>query len=136
MAGVVPRILAMDLHNKKLGYHEKFVVDKGPARLRVYVTRSSSPHWHGTNDRIGWVDTNPVRYIADMIAEKAVNLIRYKESASLDDIRLLLVADRIMNSGKIKFDGEVQPALDPCGFKAVYFLSYPEEITPFESSPE
>ncbi|MGH6975821.1 MAG: hypothetical protein ACREED_02225, partial [Stellaceae bacterium] len=53
----------------------------------------------------------------------------YRESVGLNDIRLLVVANRIMNSGKLSLQG--RPAFDVQGFQVVYFLSYPESIEVF-----
>ena len=62
--------------------------------------------------------------------EDFVALPRYKECTGLDDIRLLVVANRIMNSGKLSL--QERPALNVRGFQVVYFLSYPESVTVFE----
>lgn len=56
-------------------------------------------------------------------------LARYREAAG-PDIRLLLVADRICNSGKLMLDEGT--ALDVQGFQVVYFFSYPESVTIFD----
>lgn len=50
-------------------------------------------------------------------------MTRYREAAG-SDIRLLLVADRILNSGKLLL--EERGAYDFHGFRAVYFFPYPE----------
>lgn len=131
MAAVVPGLLAMDLPRKEIGYQDKFVVDDGPASLTVYVTRALRPDWYDVAHRVGWVDTNPVCYIADMIAEKAGRLTHYKENTDLEDIRLLLIADRIMNSGKMALN--IPPDIGLGGFKAVYFFSYPEKVIVLKS---
>jgi hypothetical protein len=47
------------------------------------------------------------------------------------DIRLLLVADRIHNSGKLMLDDTA--ALDTEGFQVVYFFPYPEEVIIFSA---
>jgi hypothetical protein len=78
------------------------------------------------NDRVGFVDCNPHAIIAARIAEKAGNLPRYKEAAGCVDIRLLLVADRISNSGKLTLDEKAQ--FDLHGFGEVYLFSYPENV--------
>ena len=82
------------------------------------------------NDRAGWEDRNPIDRITKAIGKKSEKLRRYKECTGLDDIRLLVVANRIMNSGKLSL--QEHPALDVRGFQVVYFLSYPESVKVFE----
>jgi hypothetical protein len=86
------------------------------------------------NDRAGRVDRNPTDLIAKEIEKKSEKLPRYKECSGLDDIRLLVVANRIMNSGKLSL--EECPALDLRGFQVVYFLSYPESVKVFGGPDE
>jgi hypothetical protein len=133
LATVIPALLAQDLRSKPLGYH--FVHDTttahpARARLRVHVTKALRPNWFSGNDRAGFVDRSPHGVIADAIAKKATELTRYKESAG-DDIRLLLIADQISNSGKLRLDDGAQ--FDFHGFKAVYLFPYPEDVMVLES---
>jgi hypothetical protein len=120
----------MKLPAKPFGHQDKFVVDEGEAKLSVYVTRALRANWFCVNDRVGRVDSNPIDRIAEAIEDKAAKLPRYKKCTGLDDIRLLVVANRIMNSGKLTL--EKCPALDLRGFRIVYFFSYPESVTAFE----
>ena len=96
----------------------------------MHVTRALQANWFSVNDRAGSVDPNPVDRITKAIEDKAKKLPRYKECTGLDDIRLLVVANRIMNSGKLSL--EECPELDFRGFQVVYFLSYPAPVTVFE----
>ncbi len=57
------------------------------------------------------------------IEKKSKKLPQYKAVAG-DDIRLLLVADRIKNSGKIA--PQAEDAFDFHGFKSVYLYPHPE----------
>jgi hypothetical protein len=77
------------------------------------------------NDRVGWVDHNPRKIIADAIKKKAKKLTEYQHAAG-SDIRLLLVADRIQNSGKLLL--EERAAFDFHGFQTVYFFPHPEPV--------
>lgn len=43
----------------------------------------------------------------------------------MNDIRLLLVADAIQNSGKLRL--EPAAAFDSLGFREIYLFPYPEE---------
>lgn len=65
--------------------------------------------------------------IDDAIREKARNLSRYKTNIS--DVRLLLVSNRIFNSGKARSPEHMH--CNTHGFNKVYYLSYPEEAWQF-----
>lgn len=81
------------------------------------------------NDRVGWVDHDPKKSIIAAIEKKSKQLRRYKECSGLDDIRLLIVANQVMNSGKLLLQD--RPVLGLRGFQAVYFFSFPESVTTF-----
>ena len=130
VGAILPALDAMNLSAKPFGYHETIEVDEGKAKLSVYVTRALQADWFCVNVRAGRVDRNPIDRIAKAIEDKAEKLPRYKKCTGLDDIRLLVVANRIMNSGKLSL--EKCPALDLRGFQVVYFLSYPEYVRVFE----
>jgi hypothetical protein len=120
MATVVPALVAENLPSKPIAHH--FVLDSSTG-LRVHVTKAFRPDWYSVNDRVGWVDRNPQNVIANAIEKKSKELTRHK-GATGPDIRLLLVADRILNSGKLLL--QEGPAFDFHGFRAVYFFPYPE----------
>jgi len=126
---VIPALIELNISAKPFCHQDCFKVDKGPAKLSVYVTRAIHANWFYVNDRVGWVDRKPVDRITDAIEDKAKKLPRYRENTGLDDIRLLIVADRRMNSGKLTL--EKSPALDLRGFQVVYFYSYPECVSIF-----
>jgi hypothetical protein len=67
--------------------------------------------------------------IAASVAEKSHKLPRYIERAG-PDVRLLVVADRYNNSGKLMLEDAVQ--LNRYGFEKVYFYSHPENVTVFD----
>ena len=91
--------------------------------LRIHATKAFRPNWYSVNDRVGFVDRNPLPIIASAINEKAKKLTRYQHQAGAD-IRLLLIANRIYNSGKVAL--EIDEQFDLTGFRAVYFFPYPE----------
>jgi hypothetical protein len=125
---VVPALLARDLVSKPIGYrfvHDTSIAYPLRAPLRVHVTKGLRPDWFSVNDRVGYVQRNPHHIIAVAIESKAKDLARYEVAAG-SDVRLLLVADRIRNSGKLVLEGET--LFDLHGFRAVYFLSYPEGV--------
>jgi hypothetical protein len=123
---VVPALLAEDFASKPIAHH--IVVDEGRG-LRVHATKVFRAEWFYVNDRVGWVDRGAIRYIADAVERKAGELQRYMKAAG-SDIRLLIVADRILNSGKLVLD-ERAP-LDLHGFRVVYFYSRPETVVVFD----
>lgn len=129
MATVIPSLLAHGLPSKPVCYrfvHDTTIAHPTRARLRVHVTKGHRPNWFSLNHRAGFVDCNPHAIIAARIAEKAADLPRYKEAAGCADIRLLLVADRISNSGKLTLDEKAQ--FDLHGFGEVYLFPYPENV--------
>jgi hypothetical protein len=124
MSQVLPLLIAEGFDTKPVHHH--IVLDTGKG-LRVHVTKMADrTEWYNVMDRVGWVDQNPVQHIASAIEEKAKELPRYIETAG-SDIRLLLVANRMNNSGKLMLPNKT--TVDTKGFKAVYFYSYPETIT-------
>jgi len=127
VAAILPALDAMNLSTKPFGHHDIIEVDEGKAKLRVHVTRALQANWLSVNDRAGWIDRNPIDHIAEEIKKKSEKLPRYRKCAGLNDIRLLVVANRIMNSGKLSL--QECPAFDVRGFHVVYFLSYPESVT-------
>lgn len=120
----------MKLSTMKIGDHEIIEVDEGPARLRVFVTRALRANWLSANNRAGAVDCDPVDRIAERIEKKSEKLPRYKECAGLDDIRLLLVADHTMNSGKLLLEEGV--TFDLRGFRIMYFFPHPDPVSIFD----
>jgi hypothetical protein len=128
LATVVPALVAQDLPSKPTCYHfvhDTSVAHPARSRLRVHVTKALRPDWYSVNDRVGFVDRNPHQIIAAAIEKKAKELTRYKDTAG-SDIRLLLVADRIHNSGKLLL--EERAVFDFQGFQAVYLFPYPEPV--------
>ncbi len=126
---IVPILLGLKLSAKPFGHQDRFEVDKGPAKLSVYATRAIHADWFYVNHRVGGVDRKPLERITEAIEYKAKKLPRYRENTGLEDIRLLIVADRRMNSGKLYLEGP--PTLDLREFQVVYFFSYPEYVSVF-----
>ena len=125
MATIVPALVAEDLASKPVGHH--LVIDHRNA-LRLHVTKAFRPEWFSVNHHVGWVDRNPLPRIADAIKKKSIELERYRAAAG-PDIRLLLVADRIHNGGKLMLDDAA--LLDTEGFQIVYVFPYPEPVMIF-----
>ncbi len=125
LSKVVSELVALDLAAKPPTYETTVEIQVGfAAPLKLFVTKGSRPEWIAVGDRVGFVTPNPDPMIAAEIAKKGEKLVRYKSLVG-DDVRLLLVADRIQNSGKIGH--KTDSAFDFHGFRAVYFFPYPEE---------
>lgn len=84
--------------------------------------------WNYISDKVGWVRNIDKDFIERFIVEKAKKLSKYKEKIS--DVRLLLVSNRIFNSGKARLANDM--ICDPHGFNKVYYLSYPETAWQFK----
>ncbi|MGO9942939.1 MAG: hypothetical protein ACLPIC_09245 [Rhodoblastus sp.] len=122
LAPVVQALIDLDLASKPLAFQTVIDTQLG---LRVHVTKSYRAEWFSVMDRVGWVDRNPQQIIADAIEAKSTKLAEYQALAG-PDIRLLLVADAIQNSGKLHLTDEA--AFDLRGFKAAYLFPYPADV--------
>lgn len=106
----------------------------------VYIQRlPDHPKWRGykrwdyVSDKVGWVRTNDeelIKMIDEAIREKALRLERYRTNIS--DVRLLLVSNRLFNSGRDRLE---DISCEACGFNAIYYLSYPEFAFRFKPLP-
>ncbi len=121
MSKVLPALLTEDFQSKPISYHTVIDTDGG---LRVHVTKSLRPDWFSVNHRVGFVDRDSNVVIRTAVAKKAKLLATYQKVAGTD-IRLLLVANRIYNSGKL--NALVEGKFNLEGFSAVYFFPYPEK---------
>ena len=94
----------------------------------VYILRlpdnfGEYKRWRYVSDKVGFIKKFDENVINTAIAEKAKKLSKYMKNIS--DVRLLLVSNKIYNSGRVCLkDGITYSA---CGFKKVYYLLYPEE---------
>jgi hypothetical protein len=123
LALVVPALVAEGLASKPVAYQAKIDLNTGiRAGLRV---------WFSMKDRVGFVDLDPMQRIAAEIKKKSEKLPQYRQDVG-SDIRLLIVADHINNSGKLMV--EEQAPLDMMGFQAVYFFPYPESVIVYDST--
>jgi 2-methylaconitate cis-trans-isomerase PrpF len=73
---------------------------------------------------VGWVGRDPVLAIEAALLSKKDKYTTYRAVA--EDIRLLIVADRTQNSGKLVLEADTR--LDITPFRAAYFLSYPDSL--------
>jgi len=134
LATVVPALVAHDLPSKPTCYHfvhDTTVAHPARTRLRVHVTKALRPDWYSVNDRVGFVDRNPHGIVAARIAKKAAELTRYKDAAG-GDVRLLLVANLVNNSGMLTLNERAK--FDLHGFSAAYLFPYPENVIVLNSA--
>ena len=126
IAKVIPRLLSENFAAKPVSYQVDFDIDTTiGAKLKVYVTKALRADWFSVNDRVGWVDQNPMLAISEMVESKSKKLPDYISAAG-PDMRLLLVANRIHNSGKMTLEN--REVIDKHGFKVIYFYSCPHDI--------
>lgn len=125
LTAIIPSLIAQNLESRPVGH--SVVIDQHNG-LRLHVTKALRPEWFSVNQRIGWVDCSPLPIIAKAIEKKSNELARYRAAAGAD-IRLLLVADRIHNSGKLMPDETA--IIDTQGFQMVYVFPYPESVMTF-----
>lgn len=99
--------------------------------MKVYLTAlpldwKNYSHWTYQDDRVGWVAGITTEQLQQQIDKKGIKLAEYKKR--YERVDLLIVANRIMNSGKLELRHE--PILKNPGFSNIYFFSYPEHIHP------
>lgn len=131
LSSVITEIRMLELAEKPPGHQARIEINEGDGLLEAYVTKALRSEWLCVDDRVGWVNLKPQQVIQQAIVEKAGRLQAYRE-ASGPDVRLLVVANRIQNSGKLKLGAPIH--LDLAGFSAVYFFSYPEDVHLFTAS--
>lgn len=92
----------------------------------VYIQRLPNSfgeyrRWSYLSDTNGWVGKFDNIKIQNFIESKSAKLPKYKKHIS--DVRLLLVSNRVSNSGKADIEHSFN--CNRHGFNAVYYLSYP-----------
>lgn len=107
------------------GSHIEFAT----ASMKVFltplpVTFGAYSRWILVNDSVGWLrDITPLE-LQHAVDKKADKLASYKQK--YPSIDLLLVADRIFNSGRLAACDNL--TVENPGFRTIYFMSYPESI--------
>ncbi len=97
--------------------------------VKVFVTPLSAnfdaySRWLLVKDRVGWLRSISSVELQHAVDRKAANLGLYKQKYQSTD--LLLVADRTFNSGRL--DAFDNLTVENPGFRAIYFMSYPESV--------
>ena len=111
---------------KEYYYKKFFLLHGGKIRIAVY------PAPYGNlvqivDDMVGFVDQRPQKMIQNIIDKKDNKISDYRKNAG-EDIRLLLVAEPRLNSGKMILPEENPSKIDCKGFNKVYFLSSPNKL--------
>lgn len=120
MGDLVVRLRQQDLDKVPLGHSVRFDLTE---TVKIHATRAFRPDWLDVETRVGWVVPDSGCLIQRAIDAKADLLSAYRVEAG-EDIRLLLVADRHLNSGRIKAGPDTH--VETRGFDVVYFISFPE----------
>jgi hypothetical protein len=126
LESIVPALIEAKLGSRNLG--DQITLDIGTG-LQVCAMRAFHPEWYRLEDRVGLVDQDPLARLEQAIQEKASYLAMYQTVAG-HDVRLLLVANRLQNSGKMIVRETSRVNLG--GFSTVYFLAYPGSIFAFK----
>ena len=126
LAGVVPALLALNLHERTPGHSACIQLFECGAQLSIHVRRSIAGHasWQSVNDRGGWVNRNPVASVQKAVHNKALSLSTFRKRTRVPDQRILVYCDATMNSGRLRLDPGTQ--VDLAGFDVIYFFPYPE----------
>jgi hypothetical protein len=81
-------------------------------------------NWNFIGSKSGWARKIDSQFIYPFVAEKESKLVKYR--TYLNDIRLLLIADRTFSSGMLSF---IEPAIDiKTDFNEIYLFLYPENV--------
>lgn len=121
-ADLVDKLIALKMGDKPVGTRAEFLLADGTIGR---VQRSFHPSWLVIEDAVGWVDRNGGSLLQALIERKALKLREYERNTGRE-IRLLVIADRMRNSGKIEVRSNDR--IDTMGFGIVYFFSYPDHV--------
>jgi len=117
-------ILSTNLQQQQIG---DALVTSSFEGIKIFARRCFRSQVELIQDRVGWVGWAEGAVQA-AIDSKSGKLAKYR-AAGVKDIRLLVVCDRLYNSGKLSLTPNV--TFDRRGFDRVYFLSYPGEALEF-----
>ncbi|OSQ47435.1 hypothetical protein [Thalassospira alkalitolerans] len=122
---ILRALIAEKITQKEIGFSNTIELKHGG---KIQITNEYKSRWYVVNDRAGFVLQHPEYQIQSAINKKNEKFQQYQDNAG-DDIRLLIVANRTSNSGKIRLSDHSSLTVDYKNFKVVYFLSHPEEAT-------
>jgi hypothetical protein len=114
--------------SKLIGFTEQIGIDEYKCfdeypDFTVYIWRlpegAKGGHWRYVPNHVGSVEDADTYTLEEVVKRKSENLSKY--TTHVDSCRLLLVADRYYNSGKLNFEKVDELACH--GFSHVYLLS-------------
>jgi len=100
-----------------------FKDDKG-VKVTMYFAAPGCEHWQLLPDLIGWVGKVTPEHLQPRIDEKGERLPEYRKKYPV--VELLIVACRLSNAGRLAEPDHL--VVNNPGFRAIWFLSYPESI--------
>ena len=109
---------------KDLGVNDEFELHGVKVFMTYAGNLSEYSNWPIINHKVGWVKQNAEEDILAAINKKKKKLSEYKKK--YEHIELLLVAYPSNNSGKLLCPDNI--SVSDSGFRAIYFMSYPESI--------
>lgn len=126
-AEIQPLVECM-LHKAPLSPFQTNTISVG--RVKAFLTAvpdilGNYQRWVYVDDRVGWVREITNEDLQHAVDRKKDKLGLYLAKYPIID--LLLVADRTVNSGRMSSAGSL--SVQNPGFRAIYFLSYPESVT-------
>jgi hypothetical protein len=124
-AQIAAELVALGLQHQPLWSVADF---SRPNGARIVARRTENPHWCVVSDSAGWVDRQGHIQLQHCVAEKSPRSKIYG-GPGVSDLRLLVVADAMLNSGKVAADPNV--CIDLMGFTRVYLAAYPKDVVAF-----
>lgn len=106
------------IHNKKT----RLFIERLPSDFGQYC------YWKCMDDNIGWVERITEDKIEKIVKEKSIHIDKYRKNVS--NVSLLIVANRIYNSGKMLL--EKSREINTCGFDKVYFYMHPIKVVVYD----
>lgn len=110
--------------------HDFYVKKGSGSGLKVWIVRLPEAfqhysRWTCINSHVGFSHPIDLKVLHKRIEAKKTKLSQYKQK--YEKTILLLVADRIVNSGRFHFSEKGLRISEP-GFDSVYLVLYPEEL--------
>jgi len=123
---IIEQLVALGLQDQPLWTAAQFPRPDAPRNI---ARRTNHPVWRIVADSAGWVDQRGHVQLQRCIEKKSPSAKVYKGAT---DLRLLVVADAMLNSGKLTVPDGI--AIELMSFTHVYFAAYPKGVTAFSAS--
>lgn len=104
-----------------------FEVDEFEAKFyisRIPLSFGKYKRWQSVSDNVGWVSKLEIPLIKNAITVKESKIDKYR--SNINDVRLLLVINRVKNSGRAEIPDNILNI--DTSFNEVYLMMYPERI--------